>query len=319
MCAPARDATSERPRPDRPSGEGLVARLMESGELWSPAPGIVGMRGAVLDAFHRVRDAVADLALRETRDEWRPPPAVPLETLGRAEYFSSFPQWLTVASHLRDDPEALERVARAPDPGAAVSDAQAPPAAALPPAVCYHVYDALRDTILGEGPRLLTAEGTCWRHEGEDMRPLERGWAFTMREVVCLGGRDAVEGFRERLLERALELARALGLEARVEEATDPFFAPTARGKALLQGVKGLKRELLLPAGDGRWTAAASFNHHETFFGDAFGIRLASGGPAHTGCAAFGLERWLLAVLVAHDGVPGCGALGIDPLDEEDA
>lgn len=271
---------------------------MCTGDLWSPVPGVLGMRGPVLDAFRRIREAVAGLALRETREEWRPPPAVSLETLRRARYFSSFPQWLTVASHLSDDPAALERVARASDPADAVARAQAPPAAALPPAVCYHVYDALRDTTLEADARLLTAEGTCWRHEGEAMRPLERGWAFTMREVVCLGDGDTVEAFRERLLERALELADALGLEARVEEATDPFFAPTARGKALLQGVKGLKRELLLPAGDGRWTAAASFNHHETFFGDAFGIRLASGAPAHTGCAAFGLERWLLAVLV---------------------
>lgn len=296
-------ASALAPEPSTATAE-LIGRLMATGQLWSPAPGVLGMRGPVLDVFRRIRAAIADLARREAEEEWRTPPAVSLETLRRARYFASFPQWLTVASHLRDDPDALERVARARDPAAAVAGAQAPPTAALPPAVCYDVYEALRGDTLGGKARLLTAEGTCWRHEGEATRPLERGWAFTMREVVCLGTPSDVEAFRSRLLRRAAELARTLGLEARVEEATDPFFAPTARGKALLQSVKGLKRELMLPVGDGRGVAAASFNHHESFFGDAFEIRLPTGAPASTGCAAFGLERWLLAVLVAHGGVP---------------
>lgn len=282
----------------------ITTALLQRGELWSPAPGLIGMRGELLRTFRLVRREVAHLAARETDDEWLAPPAVSLQTLRRAEYFSSFPQWLTAASHLRDEPVALERVARAEDPASAVGGALAPPAAALPPAVCYHVFDRLRDAALEPSPKLLTAEGTCWRHEGDRMGPLERAWAFTMREVVCLGAASDVEAFRSRLLGRGIALAEALGLEYRVEEATDPFFAPTARGKALLQTVKGLKQELLLSLGDDRWVAAASFNRHETFFGDAFGIRLASGDPASTGCAAFGLERWLLAVLVLHGGVP---------------
>ena len=43
--------------------------------------------------------------------------------------------------------------------------------------------------------------------------------------------------------------------------------------------------------------AVASFNLHETFFGRRFGITAADGGPAWSGCVAFGLERWLLAVV----------------------
>jgi hypothetical protein len=98
----------------------------------------------------------------------------------------------------------------------------------------------------------------------------------------------------------ARQLATDLGLSARIVEAEDPFFAPTARGKALLQRVKGLKRELLLPIGDDRSIAAASINDHEGFFGEAFRIRCADRGWARSGCVAFGVERWLLAVLAAH-------------------
>ena len=57
---------------------------------------------------------------------------------------------------------------------------------------------------------------------------------------------------------------------------------------------------LLLPIGGHRTVAASSFNLHDTFFGEAFDIRLACGAPATTACVAFGLERWLLAFLVRH-------------------
>jgi seryl-tRNA synthetase len=173
----------------------------------------------------------------------------------------------------------------------------------LPPALCYHVYAALADRTLTDSAHV-TLRGTCWRHEGERTAPLERGWAFTMRETVRVGAAGAVEPFLEHVAERTLALAAALGLDAEIAPATDPFFAPTARGRSLLQRVKGLKREIMLPIGGGRSVAAASFNHHETYFGDAFDIRAADGAAAVSGCAAFGLERWLLAFLVAHGPEP---------------
>jgi hypothetical protein len=111
-------------------------------------------------------------------------------------------------------------------------------------------------------------------------------------------------------------LASRLDLDAGFLVATDPFFAPTARGKALLQRVKGLKHELALPIGGERSTAAASFNNHEQFFGEAFGITLESGEAASSGCVAFGLERWLLAFLVAH-GIDRVAWPSLDPTYEE--
>jgi seryl-tRNA synthetase len=140
---------------------------------------------------------------------------------------------------------------------------------------------------------------------------LARGWAFTMREGVCVGSEDDVSLFRERGLRRAEALAAELGLEARVTVASDPFFAPTARGRAVIQRLKSLKHELLLSIGDGAEIAAASFNLHEQFFGEAFGIRTREAGrgkqregssrsAAWSSCVALGLERWLLAFLVAH-------------------
>ena len=289
------------------TGEQIVAELRARGELWESAPGLVGLRGDALHLYDRIaclaRDAAESAAddgitLRGTVERWRPPGAVALSTLARARYFESFPQWLTLAAHLREDAASLERVARAADPARAACDVCAPADAALPPAVCYHVYAALADRVLST-TAYASAEGTCWRHEGDGLRPLARGWAFTMRECVAVGDEAVVGAFRARGLEHARTLAAALALDATLEEATDPFFRPTARGRELLQRLKGLKQELRLPVGDGS-VAAASFNLHERFFGDAFDIRLGDGSPAASACVAYGIERWLLAFLAAH-------------------
>jgi len=281
------------------TAETVAHELRLRGDLWMSGPGLVGLRGSTLGLFEALEGRIAETARAATGEEWRGPAALSWDTLGRSDYFASFPQWLTAASHLSDDASTLERVALADDPAEAARRAQAPARAALPPAICYHVYEALADSIV-DSPRTVTLVGTCWRHEVAGFRPLERGWAFTMREVVCVGSKDDTQAFLERMTRASIGLAIDLGLSTSLQAATDPFFAPTGRGKALLQQIKGLKKELVLPLGDGRGVAAASFNAHDTYFGDAFGIYLGDGSVARTACAAYGLERWLLAFLVAH-------------------
>ena len=284
--------------------DSVIANLRARGELLTPMPGLVSLRGEALSRSRGVERRVAHACASLTQDEWQVPQALPLEVLERAEYFSSFPQWLTLASHLTDDECALEQLAtEAAEAGHrtdAFQRATVGPVAALPPAVCYHVYATLaRSTI--HAPRIVTAQGCCWRHERERFTPLERGWAFTMREIVCVGTEAECNAFRERGIALAQSLAADLDVSGTVEQAEDPFFAPTARGRSLLQRIKGLKHELRLDVGDGDTVAAASFNLHERFFGEAFDIRLTDGSPAYTACVAFGLERWLLASLTAEN------------------
>jgi seryl-tRNA synthetase len=256
------------------------------------------LRGDVGALFNALERRIAEVCLAETRDDWRVPSAIDFATLARADYFASLPQWLTLASHLSGD-ETLHQLAEHPEPAIAVRQMSTTPAIALNPAVCYHVYSALAGQLIGTR-KLITAQAGCWRHEGARHESLERGWAFTMREVVCLGSESDARDFLQRSTECASQLAIELGIEATIARATDPFFAPTARAKQLLQQVKELKHELLLPIGVNRTTAAASFNLHDTFFGEAFDIRLADGRPATTACLAFGIERWTLAFLTAH-------------------
>jgi seryl-tRNA synthetase len=277
-----------------------VIRLLRSrGEIWDVARGVTGLRGDLARLFGDLERRIARVCVGETMVEWRVPPAIDFGTLARADYFASLPQWLTVASHLSGSEEALLRIAEHPEPGRAVREAATPPELAFNPAVCYHVYAGFAGQRI-DAPRFVTAQAGCWRHEADRHNALERGWAFTMREVVCIGQESDARTFLERSSERVSALASALGLEAAIAPATDPFFAPTGRAKQLVQRMKGLKHELLLPLGDTRTTAAASFNLHDKFFGEAFDIRLADNQPATTACLAFGIERWTLAFLVAH-------------------
>jgi seryl-tRNA synthetase len=295
-------------RPDE-----VVAALRARGELWEASPGVVGMRGSLATLYSSVSAVIGAMSteamgpsltassdgLQPTVDEWKMPQSISFETLERAQYFDSFPHWLTAASHLKDDDASLERIATAKRPGVEAAKSLEVASHALPPAVCYHTYAALANTTI-ESPFVMTAEETCWRHEGSRLAALERGWAFRMREIVFLGRSDEAEAFRQNKIENVRAFAESIGLKTRIELATDPFFAPTARGKALLQLVKALKHELIVDRPDGTSLAISSFNNHERFFGDAFGIRLSTGESATTACVAFGIERWLLALLMTH-------------------
>lgn len=279
--------------------EDVVGELRQRGYLWDAMPGLPGLRGPLLGLAREIEARIAGVAGEETSDEWRVPSGIAFETLETAHYFASFPQWLTAASHLSGDEAVLEKIATSSSPGQAARGCMSSASAALSPAVCYHTYAALAGTSIAE-PRLMTAEATCWRYEGDLTAALARGWAFQMREIVFLGAAREAEGFRRRGMLHAIELADSLGIPTTILEATDPFFAPTSRGRSLLQRLKALKHELTIEYCDGRQLAIASFNNHETFFGEAFGISLPDESPASSACVAYGLDRWLLAFLVAH-------------------
>jgi hypothetical protein len=168
----------------------------------------------------------------------------------------------------------------------------------LPPTMCFHTYHQLADRPLPAPSLTVTSRGKSFRFESRYRRSLERLWDFTIREVVFLGSRSHVLGCRRRLMELVWELMDDLGLGGRCEVANDPFFVD-AEG-AWSQRLMELKYELRLPLDPGRDVAVGSFNFHDCFFGESFGI----GTDVHTACAGFGLERLAYAFLCRH---------GLDP------
>ena len=218
-------------------------------------------------------DRFRQMALDDGATECHFPSAISRQTLERASYFESFPEGATAIG------------------GAPRTDFY------LSPAVCFHAYDALADRSVGEAT-ILTAAHSCFRESDRRAPGAQPGrlWEFTMREVIFVGAAPWVATQRTRWRDRVDAFARELALPHAIEPATDTFFGDLSRGQRLIQQLKGLKDELRLEVGSGT-LAAASFNLHDTFFGSRFNMMLANGSPAHSGCVAFGLERWTIALL----------------------
>jgi seryl-tRNA synthetase len=229
---------------------------------------------------------------------------IPSEYLRRAGYFSSFGHSLTFAFHLQEDLDRIEAFATRHNEATELNfesiDELTTPEYCLSPAVCYHAYGAMIDQQLDEpdhGLRVETAGGRCFRYESKNITALDRLWEFTMREIIFIGEKKRVVEARRRAIDIIWRLIERMDLTASLETAADPFFATDFRSLRFFQLVNELKYELRLPVDESSSVAAASFNYHESFFGQKFGIHTIRGSQVHTGCAAFGLERLALAAM----------------------
>ncbi len=253
--------------------------------------GLTVVSGELLEAERRLDALIVDWSRDWRATEYRFPPLIEAAHLDRLDYFKSFPHLATFAVALDDDGDNLaafgDRELSAD--GAVDLTATAPVKHVLTPAACYHVYAELEGARL-DGPAYVTTRNTCYRREAE-YTPLERQWAFNMREIVCIGTDEEVQAFLTAASRRIDGLIRHLGIDAKWESATDPFFRPEKNPKFLFQKLEPVKHEVVF---DGR-LAIASTNFHRDYFGDAFSIQR-NGTAAASGCVAFGLERWLSAL-----------------------
>lgn len=222
------------------------------------------------------------------------PPLVAVGDLTSLDYFDNFPHLASLVAGL--DPTRFGADGPADGAltdGAVSSEALAPAVLALPSAACYSSYLALRGTALGREPIRITTRATCFRRE-KQYEGLSRLLGFTMREIICIGSREAVLDHLARLKQRVARFIEQVGLPFEVDVAQDPFFDPNG-ARSTMQKLFPVKEEFLFRG----QLAIASVNFHRNFFGERCGIRLPGGSPAFTGCVAFGVERWL-AALGAH-------------------
>lgn len=162
----------------------------------------------------------------------------------------------------------------------------------LPTATCYGLLLSLRERGI-ETSEVITSIGRCFRNE-EHYDGLRRLRAFHMREVLYVGSREGVVDHLTRSSELVLVLADRLGIKVRHEPATDPFYLGSG-SRSLLSRPDPVKFEFVSHDG----TAIASVNRHRNFFGERLGISF-EGESAYSGCLAFGVERWVHALLQVH-------------------
>jgi hypothetical protein len=261
-----------------------VRDLVATGEIGDRGDGRLLLSGRALDLVRWIDARLEALAIADGARPLRVPATIARATLDRAGHLEAFPR---LAAALVSTPSRGEFL--------------------LAPAVCYHVYDRLAGSA-ADPPLTFTAVGTCVRQEAAGAVSLSRLWEFTMREVIFVGAAVWVRDARQRWMQRVTDLAVSLGLTGVMQPATDPFFTSEARGMSLIQQLKELKHEYRMDVGVGDAAVPiASFNLHEAYFGERFGIR-AGEATAHSSCVAFGLERWLLA-MVTRLGADGAAAL----------
>jgi len=259
---------------------GPIEELQRQGEIVFTADGGLMLGGLPLRLLRWIDAQLLQLA--GCVSEIQCPSLIERQVLERASYFESFPHGATRV-------EAGQR------------------SGLLAPAICYHCFAKLANAQI-ETPAGFTCVGKCYRHENGATHVLGRLWEFTMREFVFLATPELVHQQRRDWMERVASFAHAVGLKGEIELATDPFFGEAGRGKKLLQQIKELKYEFSVVMPDGSKLAIASFNLHETFFTSRFGIVAAGASETHSACVAFGLERWMLAIL-AQCGLEAVGQL----------
>jgi seryl-tRNA synthetase len=235
----------------------------------------------------------------------RTPTLIPAQVLARCDYFRSFPQNVTFASHLREDLEVIDAFRARHDTLDRLDDHaladMVTPEVCLSPAVCYHIYHLHQNQTIPAGGTAHGVCGSCFRYEAGNTSDLRRLWDFTMREVVFMGTREDVLQRRATAIQRVSEMLDRHELAGEIRTASDPFFvAPDAAAKTYFQLSSETKYEISLMLPGTERVAVGSLNYHTDFFGRAFTIAVDGRGPMHSVCVAFGLERWVHAFLAQH-------------------
>jgi seryl-tRNA synthetase len=265
--------------------------------------GIFGRGPVFEDVLRRFDDVVSKLASKDGAERMMFPPTLDRKVLEKSEYLDSFPHLAgAVFSFYGNDAqhgELRERVRS----GQRWDEFQKMTDVVLTPAACYPVYPSFTGT-LPLGGRLVDMQNWVFRHEPSP-EPT-RMQAFRVREFVRVGAGDAVVEWRDLWLKRGLDLLTSLGLPARSDVASDPFFGRGGRMLAANQREQKLKFEVLVPViSEEEPTACCSFNYHHEHFGHLFDIKTADGATAQTACLGFGMERVVMALFKTHGMDPG--------------
>jgi seryl-tRNA synthetase len=288
-----------------PAGGGFMDALFEP----SGVPGVQARTALHEDIVDRLAALITTLR-PDGAEALRFPPVMPRADLEASGYLASFPNLLGCVCALSGSDAEIEAAAARHGKGGEWTSSLAASDLVLAPAACYPVYPlAARRGPLPAAGLCFDVACECFRREPSSR--LDRLQSFRMREYVCIGDAAQVLAFREAWIGRGRELAASLQLQAEIALANDPFFGREGRMKAVSQIHQAAKFELLVPIYATKPTACMSFNYHRDHFGKIWSLRGAAGETAHTGCAAFGMDRLALAMFATHGLEPARWPAGV--------
>lgn len=279
-----------------------LEQLFASGLLLpTGVDGLYGRSQMFEEVLERIAARLGSWGRERGAELLRFPPGIQRDALVKAGYFKSFPQLAgTVHAFCGAEREHREMLRCMEIGGDEWLDGQKPTDLALTPAACYPIYPiaAARGPLPAEG-RLFDVRSWCFRRE-PSIDPV-RMQLFQMQEYVRIGRAQQVLEFRDGWMDYGRQLFTRLQVPHEIDVANDPFFGRSGKLLADSQREQKFKFELLIPVtSTDKPTACMSFNYHADHFGQTWGIRTAEGGPAHTACIGFGLERIVLALFRHH-------------------
>lgn len=260
--------------------------------------GVFGRGPVFEDVLARFDKLILDIAAEDGAQILLFPPTIDRTIIEKTHYMDSFPHLIGAVYSFFGKELAARQLSEQVNAGEAWGDQLSMTHVCLNPAACYPVYPTFTGTVPADG-RLVTLFAWVFRHE-PSIEPT-RMQAFRIREYVRCGTPEQVVEWRNMWLERGVGLLQSLGLPARSDVASDPFFGKGGKMLASNQLEQQLKFEVLVPVvSEDNPTATCSFNYHQDKFGEAFDIKTSDRQTAHTACLGFGLERVTMALFQAH-------------------
>jgi seryl-tRNA synthetase len=214
--------------------------------------------------------------------QWTIPALIKKEVLEKCGYFSTMPNQLTGAAHFKKNDD-FDNSTDMQKSYVFEDDYY------FTPAACIHFYPELEKLDLKN--KIITTLARVYRYEDGKFNKGVRCWEFLVREFVAVGEEEFVKNFLEDFKSKAVNCALQYSDKVKCEAANDIFFPSQENNlKQRLQKMNGLKFELLGEI-NGKHEAIGSFNYHGNHFSKPFNFD--KDGTIVTGCAGFGIDRWI--------------------------
>lgn len=209
------------------------------------------------------------------------------EVLQKCGYFESFPDQISAVASIKDESiEAIMNGEKINESTIALHDKY------LTPSACLHIYPMFSGKNIDKN-EIITTKARVYRCEKSGFEEQTRLWDFSVREIVFIGSEEFVKENLNIMKEKALEVAKKITENTRLEVAHDHFYKGQRNDiKARIQTKNEQKFELRIPI-EGRDVSVASFNFHGYHFSLPF--KFDNSKKVVSGCVGFGMERWVAA------------------------
>lgn len=238
-------------------------------------------------------------SLKSICEERLYPVLLPVTEYKKTGYLRNSPQYAMLCSSVYEDIKELEELNDNVD----TKDVKRfikQPRYALSPSACFHSYIEFKNQCLEE-KKILTFTQSVFRNEGRfNYEDLGRLRDYHVREIVFFGDTDYVKEKRKELMDFVVQFVKDIDLCGEMVLASDPFIMPKLQKYKKIQMMENVKYELRINYSNDESLSVASFNLHGTSFTYPFQISIKNVSQSVTGCAGFGLERWVLTFLVQH-------------------